>query len=356
MKKRIPPDRRLFFGIGDRSSFLARDLIQAFGPRAGGTQRNVLFPLFFPPSILSLTPAVGSSAGGNSIVITGANFQVGATVLFGVTPATVTNVTPTAITVTSPAGAGTVSVTVTNPDGQLATLAAAFTYIAAIIPDDANTLVHLRVISGSVVDTKGATTWNEVGVVPRVALAPIAWFNGKQAEAVGPFPGDLSHFETTDNAAILNPPANDFIMTLIFMAPALPPAHHTFMLGHSSAPGTGADIRISLGSQVQYLDHVGTFGEAVGITQGWHVVSFGNDGGTNRVKLDLDPSIDLGAHVSPTAANAPAVLGKAEPWFTGYNGGTDAFYVFTGVFAELRLSNKAATNANLNALHTAIFT
>src|SRR5690242_20536582 len=122
MKKRIPPDRRLYLGVSDRSEAYARSLIQSIAGRVGGTQRNVLFPLFFPPTITSVTPTGGFNAGGIPADIAGANFQPGATVLFGATPATVNSNSSTHLLVTVPAhAAGAVSVTVTNPDGQSAT-------------------------------------------------------------------------------------------------------------------------------------------------------------------------------------------------------------------------------------------
>ncbi len=82
------------------------------------------------PTAVSVTPATGVAAGGTSVVIVGTKFQLGATVKFGATAATGVVVTDQGnITAVSPAHvAGVVAVVVTNPDGQLATLAASFTY------------------------------------------------------------------------------------------------------------------------------------------------------------------------------------------------------------------------------------
>jgi hypothetical protein len=86
-----------------------------------------------PPAALSVTsvsPTSGGSAGGTKVTIAGSGFQSGATVAFGGNAATNVNVvSTTSITATTPAhAAGTVSVTVTNPNGQRATLLNSFTY------------------------------------------------------------------------------------------------------------------------------------------------------------------------------------------------------------------------------------
>lgn len=83
------------------------------------------------PVLSSLTPDTGPIAGGQVVTLSGNGFQQGATVVFGTTSGTVTNVTATRITVTSPARpAGVVSVRVTNTDGQSSVLTNAYRYIA----------------------------------------------------------------------------------------------------------------------------------------------------------------------------------------------------------------------------------
>ena len=86
-----------------------------------------------PPAALSVTsvsPTSGGTAGGTKVTIGGSGFQSGATVAFGGNAATHVNVvSTTSITATTPAhAAGPVSVRVTNPNGQRATLLNAFTY------------------------------------------------------------------------------------------------------------------------------------------------------------------------------------------------------------------------------------
>ena len=86
------------------------------------------------PAISSVAPAAGPVSGGQCVSIAGSQFQPGATVTFGSTPAvTDLPVQGNAITVDAPAGSGTVDVKVTNPDGGTATSPGAFTYSGAAL-------------------------------------------------------------------------------------------------------------------------------------------------------------------------------------------------------------------------------
>lgn len=91
------------------------------------------FTFIAPPEVSSISPTSGPTAGGTLLVITGNNFQSGATVLVGATAGTgiVVN-SATQIQVVTPAhSAGVVNIVVRNPDAQSSTLAGAFTYVAA---------------------------------------------------------------------------------------------------------------------------------------------------------------------------------------------------------------------------------
>jgi hypothetical protein len=92
----------------------------------------LVYGLLPPPvlSVISISPTSGRAAGGTSVKIAGTGFQSGATVTFGGNAATnVTIVSSNSITATTPPHAtGTVNVTVTNPNGQSATLVSGYTY------------------------------------------------------------------------------------------------------------------------------------------------------------------------------------------------------------------------------------
>ncbi len=85
------------------------------------------------PAVSDLSPTSGPLAGGTLVTITGTNLAGATAVDFGATAATnITVVSSTTITADSPAGTGTVNVTVTTTGGTSATSAAdQFTYFAA---------------------------------------------------------------------------------------------------------------------------------------------------------------------------------------------------------------------------------
>ena len=123
------------------------------------------------PTISSINPTSGPTSGGTAVNITGANFVLGAVVLFGslqATSVTVTNATQ--IQAVSPAeSGGAVNVVVKNPYGQTATLSGAFSYTATATgapsisglspntgPDGTQTLINgSNFASGAVVSFGG---------------------------------------------------------------------------------------------------------------------------------------------------------------------------------------------------------
>ncbi len=86
-----------------------------------------------PPAVTSVAPNSGQQAGGIIVTVTGSGFTGATSVDFGAVDAPAFTVaTDKLITVTSPAGSGTVDVTVIGPSGISATSAVdQFTYMAA---------------------------------------------------------------------------------------------------------------------------------------------------------------------------------------------------------------------------------
>ncbi|MFF4278918.1 IPT/TIG domain-containing protein [Streptomyces kronopolitis] len=71
-----------------------------------------------PPTVTSATPAFGPSTGGNTVVITGTNFNNATSVIFGGVPATsFTIISPTQIQAVAPGGTGAAAIQVINPGG-----------------------------------------------------------------------------------------------------------------------------------------------------------------------------------------------------------------------------------------------
>ncbi|WP_030299564.1 IPT/TIG domain-containing protein [Streptomyces katrae] len=84
----------------------------------GGTTGPVYFFYLNAPTVTTVSPSQGPSSGGTTVILTGADLTGATAVTFGSTPATSYTVnSPTQITAVTPAGAGSVAVTVTGPGG-----------------------------------------------------------------------------------------------------------------------------------------------------------------------------------------------------------------------------------------------
>ena len=106
------------------------------------------------PTVATISPTSGTTAGGTAVSITGTGFVAGATVKLGGTAATNVNVVgSTSITATTAAhAAGAVDVVVTNRDAQSGTLTQGFTYTTPSNP--APTVATISPTSGT---TAGGT-------------------------------------------------------------------------------------------------------------------------------------------------------------------------------------------------------
>ena len=222
-----------------------------------------------PPSITSFTPTQGSVSGGNNVAITGANFQSGATVNFGDTAAVSVTVNgSTSINVTSPVhAAGAVNITVTNPDGQSATSANAFTYLApsptisSISPSSGSnaggtpiTIAGANFASGATVTIGGAPA-----TVTNVTTGSI-----NATTPAGPF--DFATSASRD-VKVTNPDGRSVTMANGFTY-TLPAPSITGISPNGSVPGGGTSVTI-----------VGT-GFSSGVAMS---VTFGGVAGTNLV-------------------------------------------------------------------------
>ncbi|MEU1802696.1 IPT/TIG domain-containing protein [Streptomyces sp. NPDC019937] len=103
------------------------------GPSGTSTQ-NVFFTYttVAAPVLTTLSPASGPPSGGTTVTLTGTGLGGATQVLFGPNPATILTDTPTQITVTAPAGTGSVGVVVITPGGTSNALG--YTYAAAPAP------------------------------------------------------------------------------------------------------------------------------------------------------------------------------------------------------------------------------
>ncbi|MGW3433971.1 IPT/TIG domain-containing protein [Streptomyces melanosporofaciens] len=85
---------------------------------AGGTSNPLSYFYIAAPTVIDVSPHLGPDTGNNTVTVFGGNLTLTTAVNFGGVPATAfTVVSDTQLTVTAPAGTGTVVVTVTTPGG-----------------------------------------------------------------------------------------------------------------------------------------------------------------------------------------------------------------------------------------------
>jgi hypothetical protein len=97
---------------------------------AGGSAAGPAYTYVEPPTIVSLTPTSGSTAGGTAVTITGTDLTRTTQVTFDGTPANFLAINSTTVAAFTPPGAaGAVDVVVTTTGGS-ATAAGGYTYIA----------------------------------------------------------------------------------------------------------------------------------------------------------------------------------------------------------------------------------
>jgi hypothetical protein len=140
------------------------------------------------PTITGVTPANGALAGLTIVTITGTNLAGASLVKFGSVAGTIQTNTPTQIVVTSPAGTGTVDITVTDPGGTSATSSAdKFTYVgpptvataASATPSPVNGLTTNLSVLGADVSGEGSLTYKWAATtVPTGATPPTYSSNG----------------------------------------------------------------------------------------------------------------------------------------------------------------------------------
>ncbi|MCI0341961.1 MAG: IPT/TIG domain-containing protein [Planctomycetales bacterium] len=135
------------------------------------------------PTLVGVSPAVGPVGGGTLITLTGTNFASGATVTLGGSAATsVSFVSSSILTATAPAhAAGFVTVAVTNPDNQVASLASGFEYrippsITTTIPPSGSTN------GGTLITIYGSDFVSGATVLLRSVLATAVTVNGTGTE------------------------------------------------------------------------------------------------------------------------------------------------------------------------------
>ena len=177
-------------GCSSKTVFHPRTITEKLAPAIQNAVNSCIFPAGTPPPpppppspvVSTVSPKSGTTSGGTAVTITGSNFQTGATVTFGGTPATsVVVVNSTRITAVTPAKAtGTVAVAVTNPTTASGSLANGFFYSPPASLADFYTVAPCRVV-----DTRNANGANggPALTASQVRTFPIAGTCGVPAAA-----------------------------------------------------------------------------------------------------------------------------------------------------------------------------
>jgi heme/copper-type cytochrome/quinol oxidase subunit 2 len=199
-----------------------------------------------PPTITSFTPRTGSTSGGTVVAITGTNFQNGAIARFGESTAVSTTVnSATSINAISPIhGAGDVTLTVTNPDGQNGS-ASAFTYVlppvsvASVSPSSGSNAGGTAItISGSNFDS-GATV-----LIGSLSASNVNVVNANSITATTPpGPFDFSGSASRD-VTVTNPDGRTATLTNGFSY-TLPAPSITGISPNGSSPSGGNSVTIT---------------------------------------------------------------------------------------------------------------
>ena len=181
------------------------------GPSA--TSAADQFTYISPPTVTGISPASGTAVGGTIVTITGSGFSGNVSVQFGTVGApAMTVVSGSQITATSPAGTGTVDITVSNPAGTSATSAAdRFGYVPAITGISPTSG---PVTGGTTVTIAGAGFTGATSVHFGTATAAMTVNSDAQITATSPpaaGPGTVDITVTTSTAtSVISRPADQF--------------------------------------------------------------------------------------------------------------------------------------------------
>ncbi len=225
------------------------------------------------PTTSGVAPSTGYVTGGDTVTISGSDFQAGATVTVGGVAATVTNITPTTITVQTPANhAGVYDVAVTDTYGQTSNLAKVFTY------------VELPPVLSSVTPNAGPIEGGQ--------LVTVTGENFVASDIV------YSKVEMGDSAAV-----------------ALDTNGHVYVWGYGSALGDGTAGTQTI-TEPRDISEVGALAgkTIVDVVAGYnHFLALASDGtliGWGQNTYGAANGLNATAVYSPTTINTGALVGK----------------------------------------------
>jgi hypothetical protein len=186
----------------------------------GGTASSTAYS-YVPaaPTVTSITPNTGTTAGGTFVTIIGTNFLAGAVVSIGAAPTNVTVVSATTITATTaahPAGQVNVVVQTTAGTGTATNL---YTYLAQPVPT-------VTAISPNVGPTSGGTAVTITGTN----------FTGATAVTIGGTPATLVHVVSATSITAVTPIGTAGAANVVVTTPAGTSTGGTGLFTYDAAP------------------------------------------------------------------------------------------------------------------------
>lgn len=168
------------------------------------------------PEVLSIDPDGGPTEGGTLVVVSGSDFQDGATVTFDGTPGTgIVVLSAAGIECNSPAmPAGKVDVTVTNPDGGTDTYISAYNYVEEAQAPAINSIVPVEgpVTGGTEVTISGSNFLPGPTVLFGQTIADWVDFKNSGEVVVGTPAGQLG----TVNVKLINTDTQETVLAQAF--------------------------------------------------------------------------------------------------------------------------------------------
>jgi uncharacterized repeat protein (TIGR01451 family) len=287
------------------------------------------------PTMSSLSVTFGSLNGGTYVEINGTNLANVNDVDFATANATILSVSASVIKVRTPAGTGTVGVTVSGPDGT-ATLPVSYTYVVPTCDPISHTMAWFRG-EGDASDSAGGTNGTSDGGYAAGKVGNAFSLNGSQHVSVASSAWNTTPDVTIEGWVKFN---------------SVPVGQYAMLFGKTAGTGTFESYAVSYKDGLLYCGvggpggityHTATFTPSVGV---WYHVALAFDDATDDLHLYVDGQLAL--DVVETA-----VIGyDSHPLTIGAEYENESLaYFFDGLIDEVTLYPRMLSAAEILAIY-----